>query len=148
MGRVASTLFFTLLFAAAVFYLQQANPEPIPINLGMLAQGQRPQLYLFEIVLFPALILFVLAFFHSLPYGKGRDQKRALEATQAQLREQQERLTALEVLLRTVGMLPVPGEDQNPATDSPTGESRSAAISGEEIPADDAPRVRVSRAIK
>ncbi len=149
MGRVALSIIFTLLFAAALLYAQIENPEPITVNLGTLAKGWRP--YLFEIALFPALILFVFALLLSLSRSSKQDteQKQALEAAQARLREQEERLTALEAQLRTVGMLPV---EETPAAAEESNEedhssSHAASKPPKEIPADDAPRVRVSRAI-
>lgn len=150
MGRVALSFIFALLFGATLLYAQVENPEPITVNLGTLAKGWRP--YLFEIALFPALILFLFAFLLSFsrPGSKeDKEQKQALEAAQARLREQEERLTALEAQLRTVGMLPLEPaaaeaeEDHGSSSDA----AAAAPIPPKETPADDAPRIRVSRAV-
>ena len=110
MFRVAFSGILTLLFGLALGYFALANQELVSINLGPLAYGRRPQLYVWEIALFPAIAALVLAGMWSLGgAGSRAGLGRALKEAQTQLRAQHARLDALEAQLRAGGFVPMRG---------------------------------------
>ncbi len=107
--RNAFGMILTLGFGLAMGYFATENQTLVPINLGLLLPGQQPQLHVWEIALFPALVALFTTLFWSLGGGGGQTARltRALKETQNELRVQREQLAALENQLRAGGFVPL-----------------------------------------
>jgi len=121
--RNAFGMLLTLGFGLALGYFATENQTLVPINLGLLLPGQQPQLHVWEIALFPAIVALFTTLFWSLGSGGGGQTARltrALGETQNEVRAQRERLAALENQLRAGGFVPLASLNAVTATTTET----------------------------